>query len=91
MGNGFVQPAMKFMCFLCLFVALSLAQVSSGPAKGTLILSGGDQETGLKEFVELAGGPDANIVYIPTAAWLEQGESFNLRMKTKESESVLRP
>jgi len=62
------------MCFfvarslLCFFVALSLAQVSSGPARGTLILTGGDQETGLKEFVELAGGPDANIVYIPTAA-----------------------
>ena len=31
-------------------------------------MTGGDQETGLKEFVELAGGPDANIVYIPTAA-----------------------
>ena len=62
------------MCFfvarslLCFFVALSLAQASSGPARGTLILTGGDQETGLKEFVELAGGPDANIVYIPTAA-----------------------
>lgn len=41
---------------------------SNGPAKGTLILTGGDQETGLKEFVKLAGGPNANIVYIPTAA-----------------------
>ena len=65
---------MCFLClfvarsFLCFFVALSLAQGSSGPARGTLILTGGDQETGLKEFVELAGGPDANIVYIPTAA-----------------------
>ena len=46
----------------------TIAQTSSGPAKGTLILTGGDQETGLKEFVSLAGGPDANIVYIPTAA-----------------------
>ena len=45
-----------------------MAQVSSGPAKGTLILTGGDQETALKEFVTLAGGPDARIVYIPTAA-----------------------
>lgn len=44
------------------------AQAYVGPAKGTLILTGGDQETGLKEFVALAGGPDANIVYIPTAA-----------------------
>lgn len=48
--------------------ATTTAQTSSGPSKGTLILSGGDQETGLKEFVALAGGPDANIVYIPTAA-----------------------
>ncbi|HKS08750.1 MAG TPA: cyanophycinase, partial [Pyrinomonadaceae bacterium] len=41
---------------------------AQGPAKGTLILTGGDQETAVKEFVSLAGGPDANIVYIPTAA-----------------------
>lgn len=44
------------------------AHASSGPAKGTLIITGGDQETALKEFVTLAGGPDANIVYIPTAS-----------------------
>lgn len=49
-------------------VATSTAQTSSGPARGTLILTGGDQETGIKEFVGLAGGADANIVYIPTAA-----------------------
>jgi cyanophycinase len=48
--------------------ATIMAQTSSGPAKGTLILTGGDQETGTKEFVALAGGADANIVYIPTAA-----------------------
>jgi cyanophycinase len=48
--------------------ATTAAQISSGPAKGTLILTGGDQEIGIKEFVTLAGGPDANIVYIPTAA-----------------------
>jgi cyanophycinase len=41
---------------------------STGPEKGKLILTGGDLETGLKEFVTFAGGPDANIVYIPTAA-----------------------
>jgi len=41
---------------------------STGPEKGKLILTGGDLETGLKEFVTFAGGPEANIVYIPTAA-----------------------
>ncbi|HKO62283.1 MAG TPA: cyanophycinase [Pyrinomonadaceae bacterium] len=49
-------------------VVITTAQTSSGPPKGTLIITGGDQETGIKEFVALAGGPDANIVYIPTAA-----------------------
>ncbi len=53
---------------MILGAATTAAQTSSGPSKGTLILSGGDQETGLKEFVALAGGPAANIVYIPTAA-----------------------
>ncbi|HXQ70369.1 MAG TPA: cyanophycinase [Pyrinomonadaceae bacterium] len=56
---------------VCCLLSVSLftkAQSSSGPAKGTLILTGGDQETALKEFVSLAGGPEANIVYIPTAA-----------------------
>jgi cyanophycinase len=54
---------------VCLLVSpVILAQTSGGPPKGTLILTGGDQETALKEFVSLAGGPDANIVYIPTAA-----------------------
>jgi cyanophycinase len=41
---------------------------STGPERGKLILTGGDLETGLKEFVTLAGGAEANIVYIPTAA-----------------------
>lgn len=53
---------------LATICAATCAAQSSGPSKGTLILTGGDQETGIKEFVALAGGPDANIVYIPTAA-----------------------
>lgn len=45
------------------------AQVSSGPAKGTLIITGGGLGGGAKErFVSLAGGPEANFVYIPTAS-----------------------
>lgn len=50
--------------------SITIAHPSAGPANGTLILTGGDQETGLKEFVTLAGGPDANIVYIPAASIL---------------------
>ncbi len=61
----FVAPLISILLFVCY---PTRAHGSNGPAKGTLILTGGDQETGLKEFVTLAGGPDANIVYIPTAA-----------------------
>jgi cyanophycinase len=42
---------------------------SSGPVKGTLIVSGGGFGSVVKDrFVSLAGGPDANFVYIPTAS-----------------------
>jgi cyanophycinase len=52
-----------------LIVSVVFAQVSSGPPKGTLIITGGDFGTGVKErFVSLAGGPGANFVYIPTAS-----------------------
>jgi hypothetical protein len=44
------------------------AHTASRTGKGHIDIDGGDQETALKEFVELAGGPDAIIVYIPTAA-----------------------
>ena len=45
------------------------AQVSAGSAKGHLILTGGDVDNAVIErFVTLAGGPDANFVYVPTAA-----------------------
>jgi len=69
-----LKPATKrrkkiFQNLLCLFVFLGgIFTAYSNPQKGTLILTGGDPETGLKEFVTLAGGPDADIVYIPTAA-----------------------
>src|SRR5690349_1414563 len=41
-----------------------------GPAKGWLMIHGGGTVSPdeRKEFVTLAGGPDANIVFIPTAA-----------------------
>src|SRR5215831_14636870 len=46
-----------------------LAQTSSAPEKGTLLLTGGDLvKSAIERFVSLAGGPDASFVYIPTAA-----------------------
>ena len=41
---------------------------TSGPEKGWLIIDGGGVPDEVKKrFVALAGGPDANIVFIPTA------------------------
>lgn len=41
-----------------------------GPAKGWLMIHGGGKVSAdeISEFVSLAGGPDANFVFIPTAA-----------------------
>jgi cyanophycinase len=51
------------------FVVVGAAAQSRGPSKGTLVLTGGDFGRGVVErFVTLAGGPDANIVYIPSAS-----------------------
>lgn len=45
------------------------AQKSIGPKKGSLVITGGDFGKGvIEKFVALAGGADANFVYIPTAA-----------------------
>jgi cyanophycinase len=44
------------------------AQKSTGPANGTLIVDGGGATSPIvRRFVELAGGPKARIVVIPTA------------------------
>ena len=44
--------------------------VSIGPKKGTLVIVGGGSipQSIREKFIALAGGPDARIVYIPTAA-----------------------
>jgi len=48
---------------------LSFAQSSRGPEHGHLVLSGGDwSSTAIRKFVDFAGGPNARIVVIPTAA-----------------------
>jgi cyanophycinase len=51
------------------FTGAASAQVASGPPKGSLVIVGGNiQDLNiLRRFIELAGGPDAPIVVIPTA------------------------
>jgi hypothetical protein len=45
-----------------------LTHVSSGPPRGTLILDGAGCGAARERFVSLAGGPEANFVYIITGA-----------------------
>jgi len=45
------------------------AQASSGPRRGSLVLTGGEFGTGVIErFAALAGGAGASVVYIPSAS-----------------------
>lgn len=49
--------------------------VTVGPPRGALLLTGGESDAELmRRFIELAGGPDAPIVVIPTAAKTGRGE-----------------
>ena len=56
---------------LILFAGVSLsAATEHGPEKGTLVIVGGNMQDPaiVKKFIDLAGGPDAPIVIIPTAS-----------------------
>jgi cyanophycinase len=62
-----------FSSLAMLVAAPSLsAQTSAGPRDGVLILSGAGEPLGnrevLRRFGALAGGPDAEVIYIPSAA-----------------------
>src|SRR5690349_12485734 len=51
-------------------IAASQEAPEYGPAKGTLVIVGGGStnNTGIMEkFIQLAGGPDAKFVIVPTA------------------------
>jgi cyanophycinase len=58
------------LCLVCLY-GLAVAQPSHGPSQGNLIVVGGGRlgPEIIKRFVDLAGGPDAPVVMIPTARW----------------------
>jgi cyanophycinase len=50
----------------------------SDPSRGHLVLNGGGSKPAvvMEKFIELAGGPDANIVVFPTASELEDTGDF---------------
>jgi len=60
----------RILCSLLLFASVSLSANEHGPDKGTLVIVGGNMQDPaiVKRFIELAGGPDAPIVIIPTAS-----------------------
>jgi cyanophycinase len=63
------MPRLFRVALLCL-CACTWAWAASGPAKGSLIIAGGGKlgPAIWSRFQELAGGPDALVVVIPTAA-----------------------
>lgn len=58
---------------LLLALPMGLFSQTTGPANGSLIVAGGGRldDPMLAKFIELAGGPDAPLVVIPTAAGRE--------------------
>ncbi len=61
---------------LCTVPSAAVAQ-EVGPAHGTLVVSGGGETTShiIDRFIELAGGPDAPIVVVPTSG--RQDEDYH--------------
>src|SRR5262245_55377786 len=55
---------------LVLLFTLTLEAADVGPDKGTLVIVGGNMQDPaiVKRFIDLAGGPNAPIVIVPTAA-----------------------
>ena len=61
---------MRRLAFALIVLAgVSVAAYEHGPDKGTLVIVGGNMQDPaiVKRFIDLAGGPDAPIVIIPTA------------------------
>ena len=54
---------------LLLVMLTAAAHAQHGPAHGTLVISGGAEKPGiiLERFIQLAGGPDAPIIVVPTS------------------------
>jgi len=69
----------RLVLFLSLLVAIpaislfsqdeTASGITSGPSSGSLVIVGGGRlsDTIIERFIELAGGPDAQIVMVPTA------------------------
>jgi cyanophycinase len=78
--------AMLLLSFILFFGSIHAeeAGVTPGPATGTLVIAGGGirDNSIYQRFMELAGGPDAPLVVIPTASSDEylKRENINTRL-----------
>ena len=65
------------LCFFCLLILDSIQGQTTGPAKGTLVIVGGNDKDQVcfKEFVKLSGGKNARIVVVTTAS--SSSEKYN--------------
>jgi len=68
---------------LVLSAGVSLSAQTVGPAKGTLVIVGGNLQDPaiVKRFIDLAGGPDAPIVIIPTAGEADDYDQYYSGLK----------
>src|SRR5579871_3179474 len=70
---------------------VSQQQPEYGPAKGTLLIVGGNmsETSGVaQKFIELAGGPNANFVIVPTAGGNKNPDGS---IKVYKEEEVVAP
>jgi cyanophycinase len=63
---------------LVVLAGVSLTAAEHGPDKGTLVIVGGNMQDPaiVKRFIDLAGGPDAPIVIIPTAGDEDEYDNY---------------
>ena len=82
MRSSIVAQTIALVVFLV--AAISLAAYEHGPDKGTLVIVGGNMQDPaiVKRFIDLAGGPDAPIVIIPTAGEDDEYDNYWSGLKT---------
>jgi len=69
---------MKKLAIILLLAGVSLSAQTVGPEKGTLVIVGGAMQDPaiVRRFIDLAGGPDAPIVIIPTAGDADEYDQY---------------
>jgi cyanophycinase len=74
-----MRPLVRFsLAIMILCIPLQVAAQTRGPSNGSLVIVGGAmRDPGIMQrFLDLAGGPDAPIVVIPTAGGADEYDQF---------------